>query len=96
MLRWCAITLKQARKRPFFAAAEAEENTQTQIVNEAVRNAMQHAADQADRDLVLVVYAAPLFWPYLSSSAGVISVSASAPILSTGSAQSYVFITCVA
>jgi len=29
----------------FFAAAEAEENTQTHIVNEAVRNAMQHAAD---------------------------------------------------
>jgi len=48
-------TSKQARKRPFFAAAEAEENTQTQIVKEAVRNAMQHASDQADREPVLVV-----------------------------------------
>jgi len=48
-------TSKQARKRPFFAAAEAEENTQTHIVNGAARNAMQHAADQADRELVLVV-----------------------------------------
>ena len=38
----------------FFAAAEAEENTQTHIVNEAVRNAMQDAVDQADRELVLV------------------------------------------
>ena len=85
MLRWYAIALKQARKRPFFAAAEAEENTQTQIVKEAVRNAMQHASDQVDREpRAGCVTRRRAFWTYLSSSIGVISVSASAPILSTG------------
>jgi len=55
MRRWCAIHFETSAEATFFAAAEAEENTQTQIVNEAVRNAMQHASDQADRELVLVV-----------------------------------------
>ena len=52
---WSAIHFETSVEGHFFAAAEAEENTQTQIVNEAVRNAMQHASDQADRELVLVV-----------------------------------------
>lgn len=49
MLCWCAIHFETSAEATFFAAAEAEENIQTQIVNEAVRDAMQHAVDQEDR-----------------------------------------------